>query len=110
MRFPPNYRFPEVEKEFEALLSENPCNVRAFAEKERHKNFTKQQQGIYAFTDPEDKEIVYIGKSTKHSRGVGGRARHHERPRRGEQRKLGVDQEFRGKIVLHLDLLLHTCP
>jgi hypothetical protein len=91
MKFPFHPQFQQAQKEVEALLSKDPYMVGDFVDKEEYKKY--QKQGIYVFTDPEDKEIVYIGKSISHWRGVGGRARHHERPWRSLQKKLEVDPE-----------------
>lgn len=91
MKFPFHPQFQQAQKEVEALLSKDPYMVGDFVDKEEYKKYPKQ--GIYVFTDPEDKEIVYIGKSISHWRGVGGRARHHERPWRSLQKKLEVDPE-----------------
>jgi hypothetical protein len=91
MKFSPDPLFPQVQHEFEALLSKTPYKVSDFVDQKEYKNHAKH--GICAFTDPEDEKIVYIGKSFKHRRGVGGRARHHARPERSLQKKLGVDTE-----------------
>ncbi len=92
MKFPCHPDFTQIQKEIEALLSKIPYRVRDFVDKEEYKKYPKH--GIYAFTDPEDKKIVYIGKSFRHKRGVGGRARHHTRPGRSlQKKKLEVDLE-----------------
>jgi hypothetical protein len=66
MRFSPHSRFPEIQNEIDALLSKTPYRVRDFVDGGEYKNHPKH--GIYAFTDPENKEIVYIGKSISHRR------------------------------------------
>ena len=84
---------PEIRKELEELLSKTPQKVGDFVKSGNYK--TPGKQRIYAFTDPDDKEIVYIGMSTNHKNGVGGRARHHERKGRSLQaKKLKVTQEI----------------
>jgi hypothetical protein len=91
-KFSPQARFSKIQQEIDSLLSETPYKVGQFV-KEKEYEKTRGQHGIYAFTDPDDHEIVYIGMSTRHKNGIGGRARHHERKNRGLQRKLAVNQE-----------------
>jgi hypothetical protein len=91
VKFSPHSRFREIRKELRKLLSKKPYKVGEFVDNGVFKNHP--EHGIYVFTDPEDKTIVYIGISHKHKRGVGGRARHHERLGHSLQRKLGVNQQ-----------------
>jgi hypothetical protein len=90
-KFSTSSHLPKIINEVESLLSGTSYNVRDFVENRVYEKFP--EQGMYAFTDPDDEEVVYIGKSMKHRRGVGGRARHHARPGGSLQRKLGVNQD-----------------
>jgi hypothetical protein len=92
MKFPFHPNFQSIEHEIQTLLSKTPYKVGVFVDEKEYMKYPKH--GIYAFTDPDDKELVYIGKSISHRRGVGGRARHHARPGRSlQKKKLKIDEE-----------------
>jgi hypothetical protein len=91
-KFLPHAGFPQIQKEFNALLSATPFTVAAFIRKKgQYKSCTAQ--GIYMFTDPEDRTLVYIGKTNTNKGGIGGRVRRHTRKGRSLQKKLGISRD-----------------
>ena len=91
-KFLPHADFPQIQKEFNTLLSATPFTVAIFIRKKgQYKSCT--EQGIYMFTDPEDKIVVYIGKTNTNKGGIGGRVRRHARKGRSLQKKLGISRD-----------------
>jgi hypothetical protein len=59
MKFPFHPNFQSIEHEIQTLLSKTPYKVGVFVDEKEYMKYPKH--GIYAFTDPDDKELVYIG-------------------------------------------------
>ena len=64
-------RIGQVLTQLESLLSLKPVRM-----KEAFKHYPNRQ-GVYAISDPEDSEIVYVGMSVKAVGGVGQRLLDH---------------------------------